>query len=148
MTWVVHNFSLRDDIVFADHLQLSLECALLEGCGQRIQFGLMGVQAGLLPFSRFDNGGETALEAESRKRHRQVLQLQLHLLRRAGRLAALGDILHAAARGLHHLVMGPAAAVDVAVAEPHSDVIGQLRHLKALQVAVAAVHRDERFRTH
>jgi len=35
-----------------------------------------------------------------------VRELQFHLLRGAAGLAALGDVLHSAARGLHHLIMG------------------------------------------
>ena len=79
-------------------------------------------------------------------RPRHIRQLHLHLLRRAAGLTPLRDVLDAAARGLHHLIVRPAARIDVPVAEPHRDVVDQLRHLEALQVPVAAVLGDEGFR--
>ena len=42
-----------------------------------------------------------------------------------------------------HLIVGAAAFVDVTVAEPHSDIVDELRDLKALQLAIGAVRRDE-----
>lgn len=39
--------------------------------------------------------------------------------------------------------MGSTAFPDVSVTEPHGQVIGQLRQLKALQLSVAAVQRKE-----
>ena len=40
--------------------------------------------------------------------------------------------------------MGSAAPVNVLVAEPYRDIIGQLRHLKALQIPKPAMLRDQR----
>jgi hypothetical protein len=75
-------------------------------------------------------------------------ELKFGLFGGVGRLAALGDIPHAAARGLHHLIVSAAAFLDVEVAEPHGHVIGQLRYLKALQFPVAAVQGDESLSGH
>jgi len=42
--------------------------------------------------------------------------------------------------GLHHLVLGAAEPIDVAIAKAHRDIIiHQLGQLKALQIAVPAV---------
>ena len=57
-------------------------------------------------------------------------------------------VLHAGTGGLHHLVVCPAAPVNVLVAKPHRNIIDQLRDLKTLQLAVATVFGDERFRFH
>lgn len=72
-------------------------------------------------------------------RPRHVRKLQLRLFRGPARLAALGDVLHPAPRRLNHLVMSPAAFLDIAVAETNRDVVHQLRNLEALQLAVTAV---------
>lgn len=58
-------------------------------------------------------------------------QLQFHFARRSARFAAFGNILHAAARRLNHLVMSPAALWNIAVAEAHRNVVNKLRDLKA-----------------
>jgi hypothetical protein len=60
-------------------------------------------------------------------------------------LAALGDVLHTGSGGLDHLVVRAAAAVDVAVAEPHRDIVDKLGDLEALEPAIAAVLWDQRF---
>src|SRR5579872_147927 len=74
-----------------------------------------------------------------------VGQLEFGLFGGARGLAALSYVLHSAASGLHHLVVGTAALLDVAVTEADGHVVNQLRHLKTLQLAVAAVPGDERF---
>jgi hypothetical protein len=74
---------------------------------------------------------------------RHVGQLEFHLFGGAAGLAALGDILDAAARRLDHLVVGPAAPIDVAITETDRHVIAELGHLKALQFPVPAMRRDE-----
>jgi hypothetical protein len=49
----------------------------------------------------------------------------------------------AATGRLQHLVVGASALVDGAVAKPHGHISGELRDLKALELAVGAVLRDE-----
>ena len=70
-------------------------------------------------------------------------ELELGLLRRAGGDASFRDVLHAAARGLNHLIMGARPFVDEAIAEDERAVIDQLGGLKAAQLAVAAVPRKQ-----
>ena len=77
---------------------------------------------------------------------RHVRELEFRFLGRAARLAALRDVLHARTRRLHHLVVGAAALLDVPVAETHRHIVGQLRHLKAFQLPVAAMQRNQFFR--
>jgi len=79
---------------------------------------------------------------------RHVGQLQFHLFRGAAGLAAFGYILHPAARGLHHLIVGTAALFDIPSTKPHRHVVAELRDLKALEFPIAAVFRDERFGFH
>ena len=76
-----------------------------------------------------------------------VRQFQFHLLRRSGGLASLGDVLNSGARGLCHLVVSAALAVNITVAETDRHIVDQLRNLKAFQLAIAAVFGDERLRT-
>jgi hypothetical protein len=57
--------------------------------------------------------------------------------------AAFGDVLFAAARGLHHLVMSPRSAVYKPVAKPNCCVVDDLRILIRLQFTIAAVRRDQ-----
>jgi len=59
-------------------------------------------------------------------------------------LPPISDVLDTGAGGLHHLVVGAAALVDVVVAEAHRHIVDQLCDLEALQVAVAAMGRDQR----
>jgi hypothetical protein len=80
---------------------------------------------------------------EARPRH--LRELEFGLFRGRGSRGTLRDILHAAPGGLNHLVAGAAALFDVLVAKAHGNVIGELRHLKALQPAVPAMLRNERF---
>ncbi len=54
-------------------------------------------------------------------------------------VAALRDILHPGTRRLRHLVVRAAALFDIAVAEAHRDIVGQLRHLKAFATSVATM---------
>ena len=75
-----------------------------------------------------------------------VGQLQFRLLRCPAGLAALGDVLHAASGGLHHLVVRAAARSDVVRTEAHRDVVAQLRHLETLQLPVSAMGGNERLR--
>ena len=77
-----------------------------------------------------------------------VGEFELGLLRGATGLAALGNVLHAAAGGLHHLVVGAAARWDVAVAELGREIVAELRELEALQVTVAAVRRNQVWGAH
>ncbi len=49
----------------------------------------------------------------------------------------------AATGRLQHLVVGASALVDGAVAKPHGHISGELHDLKALELAVGAVPRDE-----
>ena len=53
---------------------------------------------------------------------------------------AFGDVLPATAGGLHHLVVGAAAAVDEALTEEHGAIINERGHLKTTQLAVTARH--------
>ena len=75
-----------------------------------------------------------------------VGELEFSLLRGAAGLAALGDVLHARTRRLHHLIVGAAALLDVAIAETHRHVVHQLRHLETLQLPVAAVPWNQSLR--
>jgi len=77
-----------------------------------------------------------------------VGESELGPFRRAAGLAALGDVLHPAARGLDHLVVRAAALRNIAVAEPHRDIEGELSDLEALQFPVAAVRRKKLLRIH
>jgi hypothetical protein len=63
----------------------------------------------------------------------------------ADAVEAFGDVLDTGADSLHHLVVGAAAPIDVAVAEAHGHVVDQLCDLEALQGAMAAVGRDQGF---
>jgi hypothetical protein len=45
---------------------------------------------------------------------------------------------------LHHLIVRAAALLDVSIAEPDSYVIDQLSYLKALELAIATMFRNER----
>ena len=76
---------------------------------------------------------------------RHVGEFEFGLFRGARSLAPFGDVLHPRPRRLHHLVMGTAALVDVAVAKTDRYIIHQLRHLKALELSVATMLRDQRF---
>lgn len=70
---------------------------------------------------------------------RHIHEPQFRLARCRGSAAPLGDVLAAASRRLHHLVMGARTLGDEAVAEGDRRVIDNLRHLKRTQVAVSAV---------
>ena len=73
-----------------------------------------------------------------------VGELELGLFGSAAGLAAFGDVLHAAARGLDHLVVGAAARGDIPLAKPDGDIVAKLRELEALEAAVASVLWEER----
>jgi hypothetical protein len=75
---------------------------------------------------------------------RDVGQLELSFLRSARRLAPLGNVLHSAARRLHHLIASSAPAVDVSLAETYRNVVDQLPQLEALQLPVPSVLRNQR----
>ena len=75
-------------------------------------------------------------------------EFEFGLFRGAAGLAALGDVLHAAARSLHHLVVSAAALVNVAVTKPHRHIVAQLRELKTLEFPVTSVLRDQGFWVH
>lgn len=71
-------------------------------------------------------------------------QLEFGFLGRSAGRAAFGDVLHTAARGLHHLIPRPAAGRDIPSAKPHRHVIAQPRQLKALQLLVSAMPGNNR----
>jgi hypothetical protein len=56
---------------------------------------------------------------------------------------AFSDVLLAASRRLHHLVMSAGSPIDKAVAEHHCCVMDDLCRLVGFQVFVAAVGRDD-----
>src|ERR1043166_8665975 len=70
---------------------------------------------------------------------RDAHETELGLARRCERAAALGDVLPAAPRRLHHLVARARALVDEARAEIHGRVVDDLCDLKRAQPAIAAV---------
>src|SRR5690606_37619204 len=70
---------------------------------------------------------------------RHVRQLELEFLGGRAGLAPLRDVLRTGTRRLHHLVMGPAAAVDVGVTKADSQVVHQLCQLEGLEIAVTAM---------
>ncbi len=72
-------------------------------------------------------------------------EFQFGLFRSACCLTSLCDVLHSTAGRLHHLVMRATALANVAITKAHSDVIHQLRDLKTLQLAVAAMLWDQGF---
>jgi hypothetical protein len=74
---------------------------------------------------------------------RCVGELHLDSFRGAAGGAALDDVLRTAPRGLDHLVMSTATPIDVAFAETGCDVEAELRHLKAFQIPIPAMRRDE-----
>src|SRR6266568_2421067 len=76
-------------------------------------------------------------------RPRHAGQLQFGFLGSGGRHAALGDILHPAARRLHHLVVGARLFLHEPPAENHRAVIRKLRRLETPQLAVAAMRRNQ-----
>lgn len=68
-----------------------------------------------------------------------VGELEFRFLGSAGDLAALGDVLVAAAGGLNHLVVGAGLAVNETVAEAHSGVVDDLGFLVGAELLVATV---------
>jgi len=70
-------------------------------------------------------------------------QLHFHFLGRGGVHATLGDVLPAAAGGLHHLVMGAAAPVNEAVAEPDGHVVAQAGQLKGFELPISAMFGNQ-----
>ncbi len=58
-------------------------------------------------------------------------------------MAALGDVLFAAAGGLDHLVGGARAAIDEAVYEGDGGVVDDLGGLVGFELAVASVRTDQ-----
>ena len=74
-----------------------------------------------------------------------VGQLHLALARGGGRAAPLADVPHAAARGLHHLVVRARMLVNEPVAEDHRGVIDRLRHLVAAKLLVATMRQERAF---
>lgn len=74
---------------------------------------------------------------------RHLGQFQFYFLRSGRSLRPLSDILHPAPRRMYHLVMGAAAPVNILIAKAHGNVIAELRHLKAFQLTVTAMFRDQ-----
>ena len=75
-----------------------------------------------------------------------VCQFQFSLLRRARCLTAFGNVLHAAPRRLHHLLLhAPLCTAHIAVAKAYGHVVSQLRQLETLQIPIPPVLRDEGF---
>lgn len=70
-------------------------------------------------------------------------EFDLAFLGRSRHLAAFGDILVAAARGLHHLVVGAGFSVNEAVAEADRGIVNDLGFSVGEKVIVAAMRRDE-----
>src|SRR4030095_14288957 len=77
-----------------------------------------------------------------------IRELKLCFPGGAAGLAAFSDVLHTASRSLHHLIMGATALLNGAVTKAHGDVVNHPRDLEALQLPIAAMKRDERFRAH
>jgi hypothetical protein len=75
-------------------------------------------------------------------RARDVRELELHLFRSSARFASFGNVLHAAPGGLHHLVMGAAARIDVSITKAHRHIVAKLSDLEALQLTIAAMPRN------
>ena len=67
-----------------------------------------------------------------------VDQAELGLAGGRGGTAALGDVLAAAAGGLHHLVGGARAGIHEARAERHGAVVDERGGLETAKIAVAA----------
>lgn len=70
-------------------------------------------------------------------------EFELHFFGGGAGFAALSDILHAAAGGLHHLVVGTASFSDVSVAKANRHIVAELGDLEAQQLSVAAMLGDE-----
>jgi hypothetical protein len=70
-------------------------------------------------------------------------ELQFDFLGGGRGFAAFHDVLHAGARGLNHLVVSAALAVNVFVAEAHGHVINDFSHLEALELSIAAVFGNQ-----
>ena len=75
-----------------------------------------------------------------------VGEFDFHFLAGCRRHACLGNVLLAAAGGLHHLPHGAVVLVEEAVCEIGGTIINDLGLLIAEQLAVAAVGGDEAFR--
>src|SRR3989338_11094964 len=69
---------------------------------------------------------------------RYIHQAQLCVAGGRSRSAALRDVLPAAARRLHHLIMGARTLIYKPVAERHCRIVNHRGHLEAAQLAVAA----------
>ena len=63
-------------------------------------------------------------------------------------LAAFGDVLHSAAGGLDHPVVGAAALADVPVAEPDGHVADEWGELEASEIPLGAVGGEQRVAGH
>ena len=74
---------------------------------------------------------------------RDAYELQLEFLRSARGLAALGNILTSAARGLNHLIVSSRALVDEPIAKLYRRIVDELGLLEGLQLAIAAMRRNE-----
>ena len=72
-----------------------------------------------------------------------VGEFHLHFPGGGGGTAAFGDVAHAAASGLDHLVVGAAGFVDEALAEDDGGVIDGLSDGVAAEMFVAAVREEE-----
>jgi len=70
-------------------------------------------------------------------------ELELHFFGCGAGLAAFSDVLHAAAGGLDHLVVGAAAPVDVAITKTDGHVVDQLGELETFEFPVASVGGEE-----
>jgi len=75
-------------------------------------------------------------------------QFQFGLFRGTRGLGTFRNVLHTGPGRLDHLVMRPAAALDITVAKSSRQIVNQLRHLKTLQMAVSPMFRNQRFFIH
>jgi hypothetical protein len=72
-------------------------------------------------------------------------QLEFGFSGSAAGFAAFGDILHSAARRLHHLVTGAASERNETVAKPNCHIEAQPRQLKCLEPPVSAMPDNDWF---
>jgi hypothetical protein len=69
-------------------------------------------------------------------------ELEFSFLGGAGGHTSLRDILHTAPRGLHHLIVSPGSLLHKKLTKDHGGIVGELRRLKAAEIPVAAVWRQ------
>ncbi len=70
-------------------------------------------------------------------------QLQFSFLAGRRRHTSFGDVLHPTPCCLHHLIVSASAFSDVTITKTRRDIVNQLPDLKALEISISTVLRDQ-----